>query len=359
MAISAFEIDFLPVGDETMSGDAILFRYEEDDSGDYKIVLIDGGFKATAITIDEHIQKYYRQNGEKVTKIDHIICSHPDRDHIGGISDTIDKYEVGTLWINDPANVTDIKKLPLDSCTDSFSQADAETVAEIIELAESHNVTVKSPYSGKQVGPFVVCSPSKGFYKKLVEGTLERRDAGNLSFKDHAKKFFNSVKSIWTKDMLYEYPSTSACNESSTVLFAKIDSQDSKIILTADAGIEALTRAANHLETNYSFVNGSLSFMQVPHHGSRHNVNTKTLDALLGKKIPEKSEKRRGTAIASVAKKATDYPRKSVSNAFITRGYTCLATHGQCTRHSRGMPARVGWSRAEPIDYSQTEEELD
>ena len=95
MAITGFEIDFLSVGEKTDSGDAILFRYEE--NGRYKVILIDGGHKysdgvKTSDTIMNHMRKYYfpmvASNAEMV--IDHIICSHPDNDHVGGLPEIME-----------------------------------------------------------------------------------------------------------------------------------------------------------------------------------------------------------------------------------------------------------------------------
>jgi hypothetical protein len=46
MNITGFEIDFLPVGEKSASGDAILFRCI-DDNGVYTVILIDGGYAET------------------------------------------------------------------------------------------------------------------------------------------------------------------------------------------------------------------------------------------------------------------------------------------------------------------------
>ena len=52
-----FDIDFLPVGDESQSGDAIIIRYGDllSEPVKQKVILIDGGFKDTSKKIINHI----------------------------------------------------------------------------------------------------------------------------------------------------------------------------------------------------------------------------------------------------------------------------------------------------------------
>jgi hypothetical protein len=123
-----------------------------------------------------------------------------------------------------------------------------------------------------------------------------------------------------------------------------------KILLTADAGIEALSGAYSYLERNLDFQAGSLSFMQTPHHGGRHNVNGEVLNHLLGGKIPHNSDDCRGATFTCVAKEATNHPKKSVINGFNTRGYIYPSDENEepirhkSIRYSYGdMPVREGW----------------
>ena len=334
MSITGFEIDFLPVGEKSQHGDAILFRYKKDDR--YVIILIDGGHKEsegvkTSDIILNHMRKYYFpevENDADMT-IDHVICSHPDSDHVGGLPKIMEACKVGILWINNPADYVDYDDLADDSDTNRFSKNDADTVSNLIKVAEENKVTVEACLQGTSIGPFVVASPDENFYVDLVTGDLDRQGREQSSF----KRFFNRVVSwipaFWNKDELKEYPATSVCNESSTVLYGKLMDKKYKILMTADAGIEALSRAYEYINACQAFVSGSLTFIQMPHHGSRHNVNVEVLDDLLGAKMTENSDANRGSSYASVAKEASEYPKRSVLNAFKTRGYNCKATRGE------------------------------
>lgn len=365
MAITGFEIDFLPVGEESQSGDAILFRYKE--YGKYKVILIDGGHKEskgikTSNTILKHMREYYypKANSDAEMRIDHIVCSHPDSDHVGGLQEVMERCNVGTLWINTPLDYVNYSELEDEYNTEKFYKGNADTVEQLIEVAERENISVEPPLQGEVIGPLVVCSPSDEFYKILVKGELERQGGEKSKFKKTTAKIVKWIKSLWSKDNLEDYPSTSVCNESSTVLFGSLIDGKYKILLTADAGIEALSRSYRYLEDAHNYVSGLMTLMQMPHHGSRHNVNTKVLDDLLGRKFPENGVEKRGSSIASVAKEAHDHPRKVVTNAFITRGFLCTATKGNTVWHRRGdMPDRSGWHPLATIEYAYEVEAID
>lgn len=52
------EIDFLWVGEETKTGDAIGCRFTHPQTGEDVVVLIDGGFTETGDRIVDHVRKY-------------------------------------------------------------------------------------------------------------------------------------------------------------------------------------------------------------------------------------------------------------------------------------------------------------
>ena len=94
-----------------------------------------------------------------------------------------------------------------------------------------------------------------------------------------------------------------------------------------------------------------VQFYQVPHHGSRHNINPSTLNRMLGSKVAEE-ETRNKTAIASVSKNS-DHPLKMVTNAYIRRGVTVYTNDGITFWHHKGdMPDRL-CDAATPISFSE------
>lgn len=78
------KIHFIDVG----QGDSILIETAEN-----KNILVDGGDRADQIAA--RIINYLKD--QKIEKIDYIISTHPHADHIGGLVDIIDSFEVGTV----------------------------------------------------------------------------------------------------------------------------------------------------------------------------------------------------------------------------------------------------------------------
>ena len=120
-----------------------------------------------------------------------------------------------------------------------------------------------------------------------------------------------------------------------------------KVLLTADAGPEALTEAAN-----YAYLCNMLSapdLVQIPHQGSRRNVTPAVLDAWLGPKNGGTPE--RGLAYVMVGAKKEDHPRKKVKNAFIRRGYPLYVGRTGWMRMNWGYPSRGTPLTPEPFSY--------
>jgi hypothetical protein len=91
--------------------------------------------------------------------------------------------------------------------------------------------------------------------------------------------------------------------------------------------------------------------MQVPHHGSRHNVSPATLNAWIGPPVAA-GQNRVTRAFASVAKGDSQRPRKKVVNAFTRRGANVYATKGKGLCQREGLPERASWNHATPIPFS-------
>ena len=85
---SQFSVNFLDVG----QGDCIFIRLP-----DQKNILIDCGVN----DYDEHNVKYIKNylNAYDVKKIDYLILTHPDVDHVGNTSQIINNFEVKKAFI--------------------------------------------------------------------------------------------------------------------------------------------------------------------------------------------------------------------------------------------------------------------
>lgn len=329
-----YEIDFLPVGEG--SGDAIVVRYGNDTDG-YCLHVIDGGRTETATTIINHINKYYPG-----CPIDHMVLSHADNDHACGLIGVMEKLTVKNLWMNRPWLYAE-NILPnfhgnftLQGLIDDIKERHSFLVT-LEKLAIEQGTVIHDAFQGAQIGAFTVLAPRMDRYINSIPdfGKTPTRysteSAGSQEFSvlrslvEGAKKLMED----WDLETLAKNTTTSASNESCVVQYATLG--DKGALLTADVGPIGLTEAASYgaqLGLNRP------KFVQIPHHGSRHNVTPSVLDTWLGPKQPQGTVL--GTAFCSVGANKHDYPRAQVKNAFIRRGFKVYSTRTKFISHSKG-----------------------
>ena len=366
MSEDFFEIDFLAV-ETAKSGDAITLRYGI--SNDVYIHVVDGGYTETGTTLIEHIQAYY----ENPAYIDHVVLTHPDGDHACGLKTLLDsdQFVVGTLWMNRPwlyanellfhfKNYTSADRIAA-KLKEIYSHS-----AELEEMAKERGIPIREAFQGALIGSFTVLAPSKARYLELVLDSprtperVEARASTMSAMLESVMKALataaNFVRSSWGEEV-FSSNGTSRENEMSIVQYAYLAGK--RILLTGDAGREALAEAADYAPWVGLGLPGIDRF-QVPHHGSRRNVSTEILDRWLGERLPQKPSEgsETFTALISSAKADPDHPRKSVERAFHHRGARVLATEGQsiCI-FAPTTRARAGWVRVAPRPYPEEQEE--
>lgn len=352
-----YEIDFLPVG-TSKSGDAICIRYKIDD--EVFVHVVDGGYQNTGPEIVEHINKRYG-----TTYIDHVIATHPDGDHAGGLRSILNDFTVGTLWMNRPWQYAE-ELLPR---FETYSNVDRlrsrlrslfPHLAALEDIAEEKKITIKDAFQGTKIGQFTVMAPAKETFLDLVvdsERTPEpTKDAA--SFVDGLTKMLKEaatlIRAAWGEET---FPSddTGTENAMSIVQFAEM--KDKKILLTGDVGRAGLDEAADYAPKIGLALPG-LDRFQIPHHGSRHNVSTDTLDRWLGPKLNDKPDKGSFSALASAAKDSETHPRNSVVRAVIHRGGNVAVTKGKIVwYHCKDAPERADFSALSPLSYPEEQEE--
>lgn len=355
-----FEIDFLNI-ESKKSGDAIPIRYQTGEKT--RIHVTDGGFQDTGDALIEHIKKYYKGPA----RIDAVIVSHPDGDHAGGLRKLFEEFEVGELWMLRPW-------LYAKELIDSFSRFTSvdnlikrlkelyPNLVALEELADFMGVPILEPFQGAKIGDFTVMAPTKWRYLDLVaesEKTPETVKKVTASFsRDFAmvvRAATQFISAIWGKETFPE-DDTSAENNMSVIQYANLC--EKTILLTADAGRVALYEAADYAPNVGLWLPG-IDWIQVPHHGSRHNVSSEILDIWLGKQLVTRPADgaHKFTAIVSAAKADNDHPRKSVIRAFCHRGGKVITTEEGGLRISHNAPPREGWIPAKTVPYPEEEEE--
>lgn len=76
---------------------------------DGRNVMIDAGGRQTAGKVVDKLKTF------GIEKIDYIIATHPHEDHIGGMSEIIDSFEIGTVYMPDAVSSTKVFEDMLDS----------------------------------------------------------------------------------------------------------------------------------------------------------------------------------------------------------------------------------------------------
>jgi beta-lactamase superfamily II metal-dependent hydrolase len=351
-----YELDFLAVGQGERSGDAIALRYG--DNGAYTIHVVDGGDEAAGKALVDHIKAYYGNP----SFIDHVGLTHADDDHSSGLREVINSFAIGAIWMNRPwLYASEIIHLFRD---DRFTVAGLERrlredypiLVEIEQIATRRGIPVYEVFQGKQVGSFTVLSPARDRYLGLIpqfsrtpvaaQAAQQALGLGGLLTQAY-RAGLEWVAETWGYETLEEDVETSASNQSSVVQLANLGGH--KLLLTGDAGVQSLHEAADFAEL-MGFALPGLEFIQVPHHGSRHNVSPSTLNRWLGDLVPRGTPPRT-TAFASVAAVDDEHPRKKVVNAFTRRGARVHVTKGLPKCQPYGTPDR-GWVRSEPLEFS-------
>ena len=359
-----FEVDFLPIG-KSMCGDSFAIRYGYLTSGnlnDQTVVLIDGGFTEDSITIKNHFLKWYGHD-----KIDLIISTHPDQDHINGLAGVIETMNVGQLWMHLPWEHSEVLQESKQASFNSarLDQKLAKSLSKSVNLAEvaaRNNVKIVEPFAGEisfntSHGNITIVGPSRDYYESLLPQFLdwrpkERSVATLSSLERIMSKVANFAEENLDIETLRDKGETSPQNNSSVITL--IEHNGRKFLFTGDAGIEALELASEELEYR-GHLPGTYNLVQVPHHGSRHNVGPTVLTKLLGGKVSNTSAWR-GHAYVSAAKDCDDHPKKIVMNAFNRRGYPVVSTEGFGHVLHNLDENRQGWStsQAHPL-YSEVE----
>jgi hypothetical protein len=354
-----YEIDLLDV-DAEKSGDAIAIRYEL--QGEQFIHVVDAGYQATGDLVARHVREFYGNPNF----IDHVVVTHNDGDHAGGVRTVLQSFHIGTLWMLRPwiyaANL-----LPHFENYTSVDRLAARlktlypNLAALEQIAVQRGINIEEPWQGANIGAFTVLAPSPQSYLRYLlqsEKTPEVTPGITTLIEDFlreaAQKVVTLVKRGWGVEV-FSTEETSAENEMSVVQYAELCGH--KILLTGDAGRQAMREALTRARAIGIPLPGIDRF-QVPHHASRRNVSTEILDGWLGPRLQHAFPPGQGTftAMISSSKPDKDHPRKAVVRALMHRGARVYATEGTNYAFWRNAPNR-GWGPITPLSYPDEIEE--
>ena len=368
------EIEFLPVGSGSKAGDAIVLRYGYPSSNE--LMVVDGGNLDSGKSLVEHIRKHFGKD----RVVSHVVLTHSDADHASGLREVLRELPVKNLWLHIPwllaeeaRHLFKDKRWSEQGLRDRIKN-EYDVISEIVDLGIAAGCKFFYPFTGSNIGPFRVLSPSRHAYLNLLpqfdktpdpdQELLESASMWLGQQPSYLVKLFEKamakaqkwVPETWQSERLEDGRATSASNESSVVLYGSFDN-NKRVLLTGDAGVEALTWAAD-----YAVASGlplrQFTFVQIPHHGSRRNVGPTILNRILGPVQPEHSASK-FSAYVSAPIEDDLHPRKMVLNAFARRGGIVIATQGSNKVHWGGFPTRDGYTNTEAMPFASQVEDYD
>lgn len=145
-------VDFIDVG----QADSILIRNQD------QVMLIDAGTNEAGDTV----VNYLKELG--ITKINYLVGTHPHEDHIGGIDDVINNFDIGQIYMPKMETTT-------------------KTFEDVLEAIENKNLTVTAPNKGNKielrqaVGTFMT-DPILDKDNLNLSSLVMRLEFGNTSF---------------------------------------------------------------------------------------------------------------------------------------------------------------------------------
>ncbi|HPZ09965.1 MAG TPA: ComEC/Rec2 family competence protein [Candidatus Eremiobacteraeota bacterium] len=128
------KMHFIDVG----QGDSILV---ETPGG--KNMLIDAGDNSEGERVVSYIEK------EGIKRLDVIVATHPDSDHIGGMDNVVESFDVGKIYMPDKTKTTKTFKDVLVSIRDKGLKITKARAGVNIDLDPSINVEILSPNSAE------------------------------------------------------------------------------------------------------------------------------------------------------------------------------------------------------------------
>lgn len=352
MKIIDYHIEMLSVG---AADSFIVYYIDEDNIG--HLILIDAGNYKDGQKIINHIRKYYTN-----PVIDLAIVTHPDDDHYGGFVKMLEKIRnkdrdaisINKFWVNDPGeNHIDkdevkwiTKQRTVNVKARSVYDLGGENLLDLIDVNSIPRIekfaTVKrnldGSFSTSMHLDFPCCTilgPTKGYYEQLVPDF--RNDELNFHTPEDDTTY-NSGEDIPDGKCLSPTldnasDDTSAHNQSSLIfLFEPVAGK--KYLFMGDAGRNAFNNIDSFLRSKIK----NILWLKVPHHGSKHNMDSTIINWIKPK-----------TAYIS-SEKIGYYLNQCTVNALKASGCSVYSTHvTQSHFIHKQIGEREGYSTSTPL----------
>lgn len=262
------KIEFLKAG----TGDCILINHNS------KNILIDGGNESTYL-----ISKYYEIKSQN-ERIDYLIISHHDDDHIKGILDLFKEIETR----NEDAIIDNVI---FNSPTKILSKVDTVSESNLLSYKQANELE-KHLFNHSKIN-WETSLNTKNIEAKLFQLFNDQ----NLTFRifspnqESLKEYANNKGAYLTSDFRCDWESPistliksiddtsqdkSSSNSTSVVLFMTY--RDNHYLFTADVTPIRLNQIIDELKEQNSTIN--FEIIKLPHHASYRSLNSQILQKI-------------------------------------------------------------------------------
>lgn len=279
-----YQVHFLQLGD----ADCIAIQYQKDAASDDFVTLVDAGNVSDAEAIKHFLKRSFGS-----LRIDLAICTHPDGDHKGGFFGLMEDSEVSIheLWVKHPSkyigddDFTKMKRRDSkwDACNRVYNHP-SDASKNLIDLANQK----KNPDGTKcrclnvscgmrhEFLPLEVIGPSEVFYREVAKGIVSNFAELNVQPDTSEYDENDEVSESDAKSVIDDVNEVdnSFSNMGSIVLLFEPDTAR-RMILTGDANSSSLRDICSRLGSRVTNC-----ILKVPHHGSKHNLNSEIIDTL-------------------------------------------------------------------------------
>lgn len=258
------------------NGDCILIRTFNSNNDEF-IILVDGG---TPSTFEYSLKKELKN----ISKIDLLILTHIDFDHIGGLlklfnNSLIDRIDISEIWVNHPELIT------VDS-GNLISFGQANEFKELIQQKKKQviikEINTSDRYIKKNGILFSILSPTKDIIDLLYQNwdynipqnnakaeisSDASDDIYNISLEELSKIAFSPLKGI-PQDIV----------NASSIAFL-LSCPDLNFLLLGDSRSEIIENELSILE----FTKDKpliCDYVKIAHHGSKNNTSERLLELL-------------------------------------------------------------------------------
>lgn len=333
-------IDMLSVND----ADAFVIWIKEN-GYDY-LIFLDGGKKGDGNNVITHYNTYIRPYLNSTPTII-VINTHPHRDHLLGLFEIVEyfKDDIRRVYFNNPLDYVDSmqKNLIFENYLSTQSkQAEAlyESLTEaedFVKLIKKYKIECCEIFSDITFDHtlFKVLGPSQKFYNDRVQYFTSLTSLDDSSLIKEAESSVNEISEERIPCEIVDEKNDASPENLSSVILQFTDSSGRRYLFTGDAGVDSFQSAS---ENGYDMTNFHIA--QLPHHGSRRNVNTNWLCNFNPKQY----------WVSAAGNKK--HPRRAVIECIKKNLPNCriYGTHRGGTKNFRtnilSFPDREGWSSA-------------